>query len=53
MNLITAGVIEPQVLLNMIDEVKKRNRFTGDEKNRKDFGNNFSDWNPDPNSGDY
>ena len=53
MNLITAGVIEPQVLLNMIDEVKKRNRFTGDEKTRKDFGNNFSDWNPDPNSGDY
>jgi hypothetical protein len=53
MNLITAGLIEPQVLLNIIDEVKKRNRFTGDEKNRKDFGNNFSDWNPDPNSGDY
>lgn len=53
MNLITAGIIEPQVLLNMIEEVKKRNRFTGDEKDRKDFGNNFSDWNPDPKSGDY
>ena len=53
MNLITAGIIEPKVLLDMIDEIKKRNRFTGDEKERKDFGNNFSDWNPDPNSNDY
>ena len=53
MNLITAGILQPQVLLDMIDEVKKRNRFTGDEKNKKDFGNNMSDWNPDPNSNDY
>lgn len=53
MNLITSGIIEPNVLLDMVNEVKKRNRFTGDEKNRKDFGNNFSDWNPDPNSKDY
>lgn len=53
MNLITSGIIEPNVLLDMIKEVKKRNRFTGDEKDRKDFGNNFTDWNPDPNSKDY
>lgn len=53
MNLITAGILKPQVLLDMIDEVKKRNRFTGDEKDKKDFGNNMSDWNPDPNSNDY
>ena len=53
MNMITYGIIKPQVLLDMIDEVKKRNRFTGDEKNRKDFGDQFSDWNPDPNSEDY
>jgi hypothetical protein len=53
MNLITSGVLDPKVLLNMIDEIKKRNRFTGDEKDRKDFGNTFSDWNPDPNSTDY
>lgn len=53
MNMITSGIIKPQVLLDMIDEVKKRNRFTGDEKNRKDFGDQFSDWNPDPNSEDY
>lgn len=53
MNLITSGLLEPKVLLDMIKEVKKRNRFTGDEKNRGDFGNKLSDWNPDPNSDDY
>lgn len=53
MNMITSGVIKPQVLLDMIEEIKKRNRFTGDEKDRKDFGDKFSDWNPDPNSEDY
>lgn len=53
MNLVTSGLLEPKVLLDMIKEVKKRNRFTGDEKNRGDFGNKLSDWNPDPNSDDY
>lgn len=53
MNMITSGLLDPKVLLDMVNEVKKRNRFTGDEKNRGDFGNKLSDWNPDPNSGDY
>jgi hypothetical protein len=53
MNLISAGIIDPEQLLIMIDEVKKANKFTGDEKKRKDFGNKFSDWNPDPESPDY
>ena len=53
MNMITSGMIDPQTLLDMIDEVKKRNRFTGDEKKREDFGTKYSDWNPDPNSDDY
>lgn len=53
MNLITSGILKPETLLEMIKEVKKRNRFTGDEKNRKDFGSKLSDWNPDPNSDDY
>jgi len=53
MNLITSGVIDPKTLLEMIKEVKKRNRFTGDEKSRGDFGNKLSDWNPDPKSDDY
>jgi len=53
MNMITAGIIEPETLQKMVDEVKKKNKFTGDEKNRDDFGNQFSDWNPDPTSDDY
>jgi hypothetical protein len=53
MNMVTSGMLDPKVLLKMVEEVKKRNRFTGDEKDREDFGNKFSDWNPDPNSDDY
>lgn len=53
MNMITSGILDPQVLLDMVGEVKKRNRFTGDEKKKKTFGNEFTDWNPDPNSKDY
>ncbi len=53
MNLVTAGILSPKDLLKMINETKKRNRFTGDEKERKDFGNEFTDWNPDPKSDDY
>ena len=53
MNLISAGILEPEMLQVMIDEVKKKAKFTGDEKSNKDFGNRFSDWNPDPKSDDY
>lgn len=53
MNMVTSGLLDPKVLLEMTKEVKKRNRFTGDEKHRKDFGDKLTDWNPDPNSDDY
>ena len=53
MNLISSGVIDPDMIQAMIDQVKKKNKFTGDEKTRQDFGNKFSDWNPDPSSDDY
>ena len=53
MNLVTAGILDPEQLLQMIEEVKKKNNFTGDEKKRDDFGNKLSDWNPDPQSDDY
>lgn len=53
MNMVTSGLLDPKVLLNMVKEVKKRNKFTGDEKDRGDFGNKLSDWNPDPKSDDY
>ena len=53
MNMVTSGLLDPKVLLDMIKEVKKRNKFTGDEKDRGDFGTKFTDWNPDPKSDDY
>ena len=53
MNLISAGILDPEMIQTMIDQVKKKAKFTGDEKTRKDFGNKFSDWNPDPKSDDY
>lgn len=53
MNLISAGILDIEMMQTMIDEIKKKNKFTGDEKTRKDFGNKFSDWNPDPKSDDY
>lgn len=53
MNLISAGILDVEMIQTMVDEVKKKNKFTGDEKTRKDFGNKFSDWNPDPKSDDY
>lgn len=53
MNLISSGVLDPDMIQAMIDQVKKKNKFTGDEKTRQDFGNKFSDWNPDPSSDDY
>ena len=53
MNMVTSGIIDPEAIKVMIDEVKKKNRFSGDEKIRKDFGNKYSDWNPDPSSDDY
>lgn len=53
MNMVTSGILDPLALQMMIEETKKNNRFTGDEKSRKDFGNKYSDWNPDPTSDDY
>lgn len=53
MNMVTSGIIDPEAIQIMIEETKKKNRFTGDEKTRKDFGNKYTDWNPDPKSDDY
>lgn len=53
MNLVSSGLLNPKDLLKMINEIKKKNRFTGDETDRQDFGNKLSDWNPDPESNDY
>lgn len=53
MNMITSGILDPMAIKMMIEETKKNQKFTGDEKSRKDFGNKYSDWNPDPTSDDY
>jgi hypothetical protein len=53
MNMVTSGIIDPEALKIILDETKKNHRFTGDEQKRKDFGNKYSDWNPDPSSDDY
>lgn len=55
--LVDNDIIPPEYLLNLIEKFEKRetisDEFTGDEKEREDFGNKWSDWNQDPNSDDY
>jgi hypothetical protein len=29
------------------------NKFTGNKKDKKNLGNDWTDWNPDPSSDDY
>lgn len=53
MNLMSAGILDPKQMGKIIKKIKKDNKFTGDEKERPDFGNKWTDWNPDPNSNDY
>jgi len=55
--LVDNDIIPPEYLLNLIEKFENRETisddFTGDEKEREDFGNKWSDWNQDPNSDDY
>ena len=51
--LMESGIIDVNDIKKIAKEVKKKMRYTGDEKHRPDFGNKLSDWNPDPNSEDY
>lgn len=53
MNLMSAGILDPKQMGKIVKKIKKDNKFTGDEKDRPDFGNKWTDWNPDPNSTDY
>jgi hypothetical protein len=67
-HMINEGMIDPRDIMDMIkhfnlDKKKsKKNRiresindkkFTGNETKREDFGNKWTDWNPDPDSNDY
>ena len=51
--LMESGIINVNDLKKIAKEVKKKLKFTGDEKHRPDFGNKLTDWNPDPKSDDY
>lgn len=51
--LMESGIINVNDVKKIAKEVKKKLRFTGDEKHRPDFGNKLTDWNPDPKSDDY
>lgn len=67
-HMINNGFIDPRDIMDMIEHFglnkkkpkRKNNResindkkYTGNEKDREDFGNKWTDWNPDPNSDDY
>lgn len=51
--LMEAGIINVNDLKKIAKDVKKKMKYTGDEKHRTDFGNKFSDWSIDPEHGDY
>lgn len=53
MDLMNAGILSPKQLSKIAKKIKKDNKFTGDEKDHPNYGNRWTDWNPDPNSGDY
>lgn len=68
-HMINQGLIDPRDIMDMIDHFglnntkkkrKKKNResindqkFTGEQKERPDYGNKWTDWNPDPSSDEY
>jgi len=58
--LLKEGVLDRKEMGEMINEITNGNRegmnpnkFTGNKKDKKDFGNKWTDWNADPNSEDY
>lgn len=66
-HMINEGMIDPREIMDMIEHFGLNNKkpkkklresineqkYTGEQKDRKDFGNKWTDWNPDPNSDDY
>lgn len=51
--LMEAGIINVNDVNILAKDVKRKLRYTGDERHRKDFGNKMTDWNSDLNSDDY
>ena len=56
-NLVDNDIIPPEYLLRLIEKFNNHenitDEFTGDENDREDFGNKWSDWNQNPDSEDY
>jgi hypothetical protein len=58
--LLKSGLLDRKELGEMINEITNENgegmspdKFTGDKKDKKDLGNDWTDWPADPNSEDY
>ena len=55
--LVDNDILPPEYLLRLIAKFENQepitDEFTGDETDRKDFGNKWTDWDQNPGSGDY
>jgi hypothetical protein len=55
--LVDNDIIPPEYLLRLISKFENQEEitddFTGDESDREDFGNKWTDWNQNPDSEDY
>lgn len=58
--LLRSGILDRKELGEMIDEITNANgegmnpnKYTGNKKDKKDLGNDWTDWNADPHSEDY
>ena len=58
--LLRSGILNRKELGEMINEITNSNnegmhpnKYTGNKKNKKNFGNDWTDWNADPSSEDY
>ena len=52
-DLMESGLINVNDINKIAKEVKRKLKWTGDERHRQDFGNKPTDWNSNPNSDDY
>lgn len=58
--LLKAGILDRKEFGEMINEITNTNgegmnpqKYTGNKKDKKDFGNSWTDWHPDPSSDEY
>ena len=58
--LLRSGILDRKDFGEMLNQITNENgegmnpqKYTGNKKNKKDMGNNWTDWNPDPLSDDY